>query len=118
MSGDSGTEAEYLSDWDNYDPWEYDDDDDVPLSRTARRPPQDRGGERPQPERWRCLAKGCNPVLDVNTALKHREESGHRVAKWPVRSEAGQRRAQARNRSGYYDRYNVGAKSARARGIR
>ena len=62
-------------------------------------------------ERWRCLASGCNPVLDAASAEAHRVATGHRVARWPVRSAEGRRRAQERNRSGYYDKYNVGAKS-------
>jgi len=73
--------------------------------------------ERAQPNRSRCLSTGCNPVLDEATATDHNAETGHRVAKWPVRSKDGQRRARARNRSGYYDRYNVGAKSPEARGL-
>lgn len=67
--------------------------------------------------RWRCLTTGCNPRLDEASAVVHREAEGHRVATWPVRSKEGRRRARARNKSGYYDRYNVGAKSAEARGI-
>lgn len=67
--------------------------------------------------RWRCLQTGCNPVLDETSAAQHREKSGHRVAKWPVRSAAGKAKARARNRNGYYDRYNVGAKAPAARGI-
>lgn len=67
--------------------------------------------------RWRCLTTGCNPELNEATAAAHREAEGHRVAAWPVRSKEGRRRARARNKSGYYDRYNVGAKSAEARGL-
>jgi hypothetical protein len=74
--------------------------------------------ERAQPNRWRCLVVGCNPVLlseaDAGTHVDI-FGSSHRVAKWPVRSKDGQRRARARNRSGYYDKYNVGAKSPQAR---
>lgn len=74
--------------------------------------------ERPQPNRWRCLTAGCNPVLVGEAAASaHRDDLSHRVAKWPVRSKAGKRKAKARNRSGYYDRYNVGSKSAVARGL-
>lgn len=62
-------------------------------------------------ERWRCLATGCNPVLNAESAPTHKESTGHRVAKWPVRSAEGKRRAKARNRTGYYDKYNVGDKS-------
>lgn len=72
--------------------------------------------EREQPNRWRCLVTGCNPKLYGEGAAEvHREAEGHRVAKWPVRSAEGQRRARARNRGGYYDKYNVGAKSAYVR---
>lgn len=67
--------------------------------------------DREQPNRWRCLRAGCNPILDENSAHTHNQETGHRVAKWPVRSAEGKRRAHIRNRSGYYDKYNVGAKS-------
>lgn len=74
-------------------------------------------GERLQPKRWRCLSTGCNPVLDEESAKVHQFDTGHRVAKWPVRSAAGRRAAEKRNRTGYYDRYNVGAKSAEARGL-
>ena len=73
--------------------------------------------ERNQHKRWRCLATGCNPKLQEASAVKHREETGHRVAKWPIRSPEGKAKARERNRTGYYDRYNVGAKSAEARGL-
>lgn len=43
-------------------------------------------------ERWRCLVSGCNPVLNVDTAQAHKASTGHRVAKWPVRSAEGERR--------------------------
>lgn len=68
-------------------------------------------------DRWRCLLTGCNPPLTEDTAQEHREATGHRVAKWPVRSAEGKRRAKVRNRTGYYDKYNVGAKSFAARGL-
>lgn len=71
--------------------------------------------EREQPKRWRCLSVGCNPVLNEFTADIHNIETDHRVAKWPVRSAKGKAKARARNRSGYYDKYNVGAKSYEAR---
>lgn len=74
-------------------------------------------GEKEQPKRWRCLTSGCNPVLDEAAAAAHSTETGHRTAKWPKRSAAGKAKAKARNKSGYYDRYNVGAKSATARGF-
>lgn len=68
--------------------------------------------------RQRCLTVGCNPMLaDESAAQGHREATGHRTAKWPVRSAEGERRASARNKSGYYDKYNVGAKSPVARGL-
>ena len=67
--------------------------------------------------RWRCLTAGCNPVLNESTAKDHAEETEHRVAAWPVRSAEGKRRAKVRNRNGYYDKYNVGHKSAEARGF-
>lgn len=71
--------------------------------------------ERAQPNRWRCLTAGCNPRLNEATAAAHKTETGHRVAKWPVRSAEGKRRARIRNRTGYYDKYNVGEKSYAAR---
>lgn len=67
-------------------------------------------------ERRRCLTTGCNPFLaDAAEAEEHAAATGHRTARWPVRSEEGQRRARIRNRSGYYDKYNTGAKSFEAR---
>jgi hypothetical protein len=66
--------------------------------------------------RWRCLVTGCNPLIyGEEAAENHRKIEGHRVAKWPVRSKEGQRRARERNRNGYYDKYNVGAKHATVR---
>lgn len=124
MSWDGGSEADALSDWDDGG-YEEDDDDDFagpwahsPLPSRQRKASSDQGGDRPQPDRWRCVVVGCNPKLDVTTAGEHYAATGHRVAKWPVRSADGKRRAAARNRGGYYDKYNVGVKSARARGIR
>lgn len=67
--------------------------------------------ERPQPKRWRCLISGCNPVLDESSANLHKDTTGHRVARWPVRSAEGKRRARMRNKTGYYDKYNAGEKS-------
>lgn len=120
---DGGTEAEALSDW--YDGEDFDDDDDeftyswtAGFTRKRERVSNYQGGDRPQPKRWRCLATGCNPVLDEDTATAHKAGTGHRVAKWPVRSAEGKRRSRERNTSGYYDRYNVGEKSAEARGLR
>ncbi len=66
--------------------------------------------------RWRCCITGCNPQLKCRAeAEAHKFVTGHRVAAWPKRSKEGQRRARQRNRSGYYDKYNVGHK---ARGFR
>lgn len=66
--------------------------------------------------RWRCLITGCNPKLyGEQAANEHKAETGHRVAKWPVRSPEGKRRSRLRNKTGYYDKYNVGAKSAAVR---
>ena len=68
--------------------------------------------------RFRCTVTGCNPKLyGENAAEDHKNETGHRTAKWPVRSAEGERRARQRNKSGYYDKYNVGDKSAVARGL-
>jgi hypothetical protein len=76
-------------------------------------------GDRAQPHRRRCTTVGCNPVLQGDAAAAaHRAETGHRTAKWPVRSPEGRKRARQRNRTGYYDQYNVGHKSAAARGLR
>lgn len=66
--------------------------------------------------RFRCLATGCNPVLfGQAAATEHSQKLGHRTAKWPVRSAEGERRARARNKSGYYDKYNVGPKARAVR---
>lgn len=74
--------------------------------------------ERDQRNRWRCTVTGCNPVLLSQEAQdKHHETTGHRTAKWPIRSKAGKKKARARNRTGYYDKYNVGEKSSIARGL-
>lgn len=65
-----------------------------------------------QSHRYRCLTVGCNPVLfGEEEALEHKAVTGHRTAKWPVRSAEGKRKARLRNRTGYYDKYNVGCKS-------
>ena len=74
-------------------------------------------GERNQHNRWRCTVVGCNPKLIGQAAADAHAATGHRVAKWPIRSPQGKAKARERNRSGYYDQYNVGAKSAEARGI-
>lgn len=62
-------------------------------------------------KRWRCLVAGCNPQLEEASAQAHSESTGHRVAKWPVRSQEGQKLERQRNKTGYYDKYNVGQKS-------
>lgn len=67
--------------------------------------------------RMRCLTVGCNPVLDETTAAEHGQATGHRTAKWPVRSAAGEKKARKRNRSGYYAKYNTGYKNPYLRGI-
>lgn len=60
--------------------------------------------------RWRCLIAGCNPKLIGEAAADaHREATGHRVAKWPVRSAEGKRRERKRNRTGYHRRYQGGS---------
>lgn len=67
-------------------------------------------------KRWRCLVAGCNPVLfGTDEADEHRSSQGHRVALWPVRSVEGERRARIRNKTGYYDKYNVGPKAPEVR---
>lgn len=64
--------------------------------------------------RQRCTVVGCNPILPSETAAEeHAATTGHRTAKWPVRSPEGTRKARERNRTGYYDKYNVWAKSSR-----
>lgn len=74
--------------------------------------------ERDQHDRWRCMVVGCNPVmLSLIEMESHQAETGHRTAKWPIRSAAGKAKARRRNRTGYYDKYNVGAKSPEARGL-
>jgi hypothetical protein len=78
----------------------------VPQPLTMPKPPQDK--------RWRCMVTGCNPILDEETAQQHRLGTGHRVAKWPVRSAEGKRRARKRNRTGYYRPYNEAAAYADA----
>jgi hypothetical protein len=73
--------------------------------------------ERDQHDRWRCTVVGCNPVLlSLEEVEWHKVETGgHRTAKWPIRSAEGKRRKKLRDRSGYYDKYNVGDKSREAR---
>lgn len=48
-------------------------------------------------ERWRCLTVGCNPRLNAATAENHSNQTGHRTARWPVRSAEGRRRQRERN---------------------
>lgn len=72
--------------------------------------------ERDQRNRWRCTVVGCNPVLIGQGSADEHAATGHRIAKWPVRSTAGKAKAQERNRSGYYDKYNVGEKLSGSRG--
>lgn len=68
--------------------------------------------------RFRCTVVGCNPNLyGENAAEDHKKATGHRTAKWPVRSAEGERKARQRNKNGYYDKYNAGDKSAVARGL-
>jgi hypothetical protein len=75
--------------------------------------------EKDQTNRWRCTVAGCNPVLvGEASANAHRDDKGHRIAKWPIRSKAGKKKSAVRNRTGYYDKYNVGAKSYEERGHR
>lgn len=54
-------------------------------------------------------------MLSVEVMESHQAETGHRTAKWPIRSAERKRRARVRSRSGYYDKYNVGEKE---RGVR
>lgn len=66
--------------------------------------------------RYRCLTTGCNPVMyGEEQASEHKKSTGHRTAKWPVRSAEGRRKERERQKNGYYDKYNVGRKSYRAR---
>lgn len=68
--------------------------------------------ERNQTNRWRCTVVGCNPkLIGEAKAEAHKDETGHRIAKWPIRSAEGKRRAKVRNRTGYYNKYNVGEKA-------
>lgn len=60
-------------------------------------------------QRYRCTVVGCNPELYGEAAeAQHHHETGHRTAKWPVRSAEGKRRERKRNRSGYHRRYQRG----------
>lgn len=74
--------------------------------------------EKDQTNRWRCCVTGCNPkLIGKDAAEAHVAESGHRIAKWPIRSAEGKRKAAIRNKTGYYRQYNVGEKSPAARGL-
>ena len=74
--------------------------------------------ERDQHSRWRCTVVGCNPIMRSPEANEqHKQATGHRTAKWPIRSANGKRKAHIRNKTGYYDKYNVGEKSAYERGL-
>ena len=60
--------------------------------------------------RHRCLVAGCNPYLEnAEKAAEHKNKTGHRTAKWPVRSEEGKRLAKERINGNYYKKYR-GAK--------
>ena len=52
--------------------------------------------------KWRCLEVGCNPILRFHNAQQHKEQTGHRVAKAPVRSAAGKAKQRERNRLNPY----------------
>lgn len=73
--------------------------------------------EKNQKNRWRCTITGCNPRLFSEQASEnHATEMSHRTAKWPIRSAADKAEANKRNKTGYYDKYNVGNKSWENRG--
>lgn len=60
---------------------------------------------RKKPERWRCLTVGCNPVLKhQKVAEQHRDQTGHRIARWPVRSADGHRKQRERNQRVWEER--------------
>mgnify|MGYP007022191210 CR=1 FL=1 len=116
MYNDEGTEAEHLSEIE--DTVHFEGEDDLYPRRRARRSNY-AGGDRKQKNRYRCCTVGCNPKLfGEDAAALHTEKTGHRTAKWPVRSAEGRRKARLRNSSGYYDKYNVGEKDALIRNIR
>lgn len=53
-------------------------------------------------DRHRCLMVGCNPKLKSRAvAEQHREQTGHRIARWPKRSAEGERKQRERNRQQY-----------------
>lgn len=105
---DGGTEAEYLT---SQGPEEYRSGFYLPkVNRNRRRKRID------NTNRYRCLSTGCNPIMfGEKEANEHAHTTGHRTAKWPVRSAEGERKARIRNKTGYYDKYNVGEKSYFAR---
>lgn len=56
-------------------------------------------------DRWRCLTVGCNPKLkSQKVAEQHRDQTGHRIARWPVRSAEGHRKQRERNRLQWQER--------------
>lgn len=127
------TEAEAMSlnyDWDDYDDFDNEIEDTVPVEiedfealgfrdnylntrygkeevRKAREKARKSTGDT---QRYRCMVKGCNPVLFGEHAVaQHKADTGHtKIYKWPVRSEAGKRKQRERNRNGYYGKYNFG----------
>lgn len=113
MYSDDVTEAEYLSE--RFDGSDY-PDRSIHVKGRARHNTRKRMKFVDNTDRYRCLTTGCNPVLyGEEKAHEHKESTGHRTAKWPVRSAAGRAKERQRQKSGYYDKYNVGAKSYGAR---
>lgn len=56
-------------------------------------------------DRWRCLTVGCNPTLkSQRIAEQHRDQTGHRIARWPVRSAEGQQKQRERNQRVWEER--------------
>lgn len=101
---DGGTEAEYLTSQGSAE--HYDGKYFPKINRNRGRKRID------NTNRYRCCATGCNPIMfGEEQAHQHTTETGHRTAKWPVRSAEGKRKARIRNKTGYYDKYNVGEKS-------
>lgn len=125
---EDASEADALSDWEGDDFYGADSIEEyyelaawIPRSaqpapkRPTKRTSARRASADTNAGRWRCLHAGCNPRLTESSAVAHRGTTGHRVAAWPVRSVEGTRKQTERGRSGYYDKYNVGTKSARSR---
>lgn len=105
---DGGTEAEYLT---SQGPEGY---------RVGRYFPKVNGSRFKRrvdnTNRYRCLSTGCNPVMyGEEQANEHTHTTGHRTAKWSVRSAEGERKARTLNKTGYYAKYNTGDKSYAAR---